>query len=198
MKENMSNKPMTATERKELRRIIAARFALLETELKSRRNAIKIRIENEMRDSKAKDIAAFEERIKELTTDAQALNEKSEKLFAEICKAGLTPIPLRHRNSSYKNNSWQFASDLMTINIIRKLDIANIDNNVQEATKQLLNEHGAAKLDLHKMQLQIEEELALGTIVSEEAQAFLTRIPNADKLLPSPDNIEVPALPATK
>ncbi|MGE9244472.1 hypothetical protein, partial [Escherichia coli] len=76
--------------RKELRRIISARFELLEQELATRRNAIRNRMETEMRQQKAKDIATYEAKIKELTKDAEKLNAKAEALVTEYKAHGLT------------------------------------------------------------------------------------------------------------
>jgi phage host-nuclease inhibitor protein Gam len=188
-------KPMTATERKELRRIIGARFELLDQELAQRRTAIRSKIENDLRESKAKDIAQYEAKLKEFAKEAEKLNDKADALWAEIRAAGLTTGGRTNRYSSGSNN-WQYATQICTVNVARNLEVADIKTHVDRASQELFTEHGAAKLDLHKMQLQIEEELAVGALISEQAQSFLERIPQASALLPAPETVKAPALPS--
>jgi hypothetical protein len=187
-------KPMTATERKELRRIIGARFELLDAELVQRRQAIRTKIETDLRASKAKEVATFEGKLKDLAKEAEKLNDKAEALWKDIRENGLTPATRSHRHSVGRSPSWQYANQICTINVSRSLEVANIKQHVDHASAELFAEHGAATLDLNKMQLQIEEELAVGALISAEAQSFLARIPQATAILPAPEDVTVPAI----
>lgn len=190
---NPATKPMTATERKELRRIISARFELLDQELTTKKKAISANITKQLTDAKATTIAKYERKLAELAAKAQKLNDQSEALGKEIHEAGLTPRGTSAARRSLPVSSWQFASTMTTTRVVRFLAVANIREATDTALSQLLSEHGVASLDLRRLQLNIEEDLALGTLQSQEARDFLSKIPTADKLLPPSAAVAIPA-----
>lgn len=185
-------KPMTATERKELRRIIGQRFELLDQELAAKRAAVKRKVELEIQARKQERITYYEAALRDLNADAEALVKKGDDLYDAMRQEGLTTSTQR----GLRGHRWNQAGHAVTVDIARQVGVAKLGEMTQAATAEILEQHGIAKLNLSKMQLDIEERLATSALISDQAQEFLSLIPDPAALLPKPDEVTVPAIEA--
>jgi len=73
---------------------------------------------------------------------------------------------------------------------------AGISEMVEEKQEELKRMQGTAKLNLRHQEITILEELAIGGLVSEEARAYLDKVPGVDDYMPLPTGEALKALTA--
>lgn len=167
---------MTQRDRTELRRILKARFELLHKQLDIRKSELLIHLEEEIRAQYKEQVAQAKERTSELEAEAQKFAAKADALQKEMEGMGLT-----HSHYRYEFFGYNFHTDWQPANLSQKID---------EAFKKVTSKADYHKVDLYLKQLELEEELAIGALGSEEAKSFLSKIPTVDTLLPMDDNMK--------
>jgi small-conductance mechanosensitive channel len=169
---------MTQRDRTELRRILNARFQLLHQQLHQRQNEVQNSIEKELRKAHEEAIKKAQKRTAALEKKVAKLHVEAKAIAAEMRELGIQPGSGRY--SEEKLFTYTFNSDWSPIDLNRKIN---------EAYKKVTEQAGLHKIDLRLKQLQLEEELAIGALGSDEARAFLERVPDIDKLLPMNGNV---------
>lgn len=172
-------KPMTQKDRSELRRILKARFELLHQQLRQRKQEVENSLEAKIR-------AEHEDAIKKAVkkTDAfrkklQKIEDEARELTAEMKTLGIVPGQGR---GYYSENFFSYSLETSWSPI-------DLQKKIQAAYKKIAEQAGLHTMDLNMQQLELEEELAIGALGSDEAKGFLTKIPNIDKLLPMNGNV---------
>ena len=204
-------KLMPQKDRIELRRIMKARFEILQEQLGQReqeiRSAIQADIEKQHEAAvkeaqrKAAALAAkaakidrkvveFKSKIEE---EAATLKAESEALEVEMREQGVAPYGDQYytrRNGSYpalmlNDDRWYDSEKFLTVT--KEWRPEGLSNKVQKAYSKIAQQAGLHKLDLRMKELELSEELAIGALGSDEAKTFLTKVPTIDNLLPAPN-----------
>ena len=174
----MSTNLMSQRDRAELRRILKARFQLLHQQLHQREREVSNHLENQIRKEHEKAVKQAEKKTLALRKKAEKLAQEARDLQVEMKGLGIRPETGRGYNTELFE--WNFADGWAPIDLSKK---------VQAAYKKVAEQAGLHKVDLHLQQLQLEEELAISALGSDEAKNFLSKVPDIDKLLPMNGNI---------
>lgn len=173
-------KLMNQKDRAELRRILKARYEILHQQLSQRQQEVqntiekRIRAEHEDAIQKAlKKTTAFEKKLAKLKDEA-------EELTAQMIDLGIAP------GNGYGRH---YRETFFSYSLETKWSPIDLQEKIQRAYNQVTEQAGLHKLDLRMQQLQLEEELAIGALGSDEAKEFLAKIPDLDKLLPMNGNV---------
>lgn len=173
-------KLMNQKDRQELRRILKARYEILHQQLSQRQQEVQNTIEKQIREDhesaiqKAiKKTAAFEKKLAKLKDEAV-------ELTAEMNGLGIAP------GNGYGRH---YPETFFSYSLETKWSPIDLQVKIQRAYSQVTEQAGLHKLDLRMQQLQLEEELAIGALGSDEAKEFLGKIPDLDKLLPMNGNV---------
>lgn len=172
---------MTSKDRTELRRILKARFELLNKQLSVREQELRTQIAEEIRKDHAKAVKDGQKKIAKLVEKAQKLEAEATTLQQELENSGVGP-------RGYRRHDY---SQLMSINWDDRLEPIDITEKINIAYQKLVAAAGLHKLDLGLKQLELEEELAIGALGSDEAKSFLGKIPSLNTLIPP--NVDVKA-----
>lgn len=173
----MSTKLMSQRDRAELRRILKARFQLLHQQLHQREREVSNHLENQIRKEHEKAVKQAEKKTLALRKKAEKLAQEARELQAEMKDLGIRPETKRYNTELFE---WNIADGWAPVDLSKK---------VQAAYKKVAEQAGLHKVDLHLQQLQLEEELAISALGSDEAKNFLSKVPDIDKLLPMNGNI---------
>lgn len=172
----MANQLMTQRDRTELRRILKARFNLLSQQLSQREQELRAEIAEQIREQYKTEIKAASKDISKLKAEAFKLEAKAKEVQDKLADKGIGI-------SRYNYN-------ILDISIREDLEPLDLNSQIERAYQKLRTEAGLHKMDLGLAQLQLEEELAIGALSSDEAKDFLGKVPSIDTLLPSNVNIK--------
>lgn len=201
---------MSQKDRIELRRIMKARFELLQEQLGQRereiRNAIQADIEAQHAaavkeaERKARALATKAAKIDRRVTEFKAkieeeaaqLKAESEALEAEMKDQGVVPHDdgyYARRNGTIpalrlNDERWYDSEKFIVVTKDWRPD--DLNSKVSKAYRQITMQAGLHKLDLRMKELELSEELAIGALGSTEAKDFLRKVPTIDTLLPAP------------
>jgi CRISPR/Cas system-associated exonuclease Cas4 (RecB family) len=177
----VSTKLMSQRDRTELRRILRARFELLHQQLMQRQHEVNNRLEEQIRKES-------EAAIKEAQRKAEVIHKKAQKLEAEAKQLALDMKAkgVQPGNGQYAGDTY---STFLTFSFTERWSPINLHKKVQQAYKKVTEQAGVHKVDLRLQQLQLEEELAISALASDEAKDFLSKVPDIDKLLPMNGNV---------
>lgn len=178
-------KLMNQKDRQELRRILKARFQILHQQLHVRQQEVQRSIEEQLR-------SEHEAAIKEAQKKTESFRKKLEKIMDEA--RDLT-ANMEERGIVPGNGRGYYRDTFLSYSLETQWSPKDLNRRIQEAYNKITEQAGLHKLDLNLKQLQLEEELAIGALGSEEAQSFLGKIPNLDELLPMNGNIALALRP---
>jgi hypothetical protein len=176
----MSTKLMSQRDRGELRRILKARFELLHQQLMQRQHEVSNRIEEQIRKESESAIKEAQRKAAAIQKKAAKLEEEAAQLVADMHAKGVHPGDGRYHHDNHT---------LLQINFTERWSPIDLNKKVQAAYKKVTEQAGVHKIDLRLQQLQLEEELAISALGSDEAKAFLDKVPDIDKLLPMNGNV---------
>lgn len=162
----------------ELRRIIRTSFELLEQGLKQREREVKKTIREQIAKEHNATLKEVRQELKNFVTEAKDLERKAARAVEAANKRGIG-------FSYYRTDNIIDVSDNL-----EQLEVKDIDKRVQEAYEQIAIDHGYTSFDLKREQLQLERDLAVGSIEDGDAKSFLDRIPDVNKLLPTPKEVK--------
>lgn len=156
-------KPMTSTERREIRRIMEKEFDLLQSELQTESE----RVRHAMREEVKAKFKPLEKQAQaaaaRLKKEAEKVEEKLNALVGEYADKGVKP-------SSSTKVSVSIADKWVPIGLNDAL------SNVDQQVRLQLAEAIAA---LKRQQVDFDKQLSLNAIRSAEAQEFVAAIPKA-------------------
>jgi hypothetical protein len=173
----MSTKLMSQRDRAELRRILKARFQLLHQQLMQRQHEVSNRIEEQIRKES-------ETTIKEAVRKTEALRKKLHKLEEEAAQ-----LVKDMETRGVQPGDGRYDTRLLSVTLTDRWSPVDLNKKVKQAYNKVTEQAGVHKVDLHLQQLQLEEELAISALGSDEAKEFLSRVPDIDKLLPMNGNV---------
>lgn len=173
----MSTKLMSQRDRQELRRILRARFELLHAQVYQREQELQRRIEAEIRTEHEAQMKAAQKKAERLQAKAEKLLAEAEEIETEMAAQGVVP-GYGGRRSGYP---------LFTYTIQSEWQPVDLQGKIKRAYSEITEAAGYHKIDLRLQELQLEEELAIGALGSDEAKQFLNKVPTIDTLLPLDD-----------
>lgn len=173
----MSTQLMSQRDRTELRRILNARFQLLHEQVYQREQELQRKIENEIRTEYEAQVKAAQKKADKLQAKLEKLQAEAEEIETEMAAQGVVP---GHggRRSGYP---------LFTYTLQTEWQPSDLAAKIKRAYSEITEAAGYHKIDLRLQQLQLEEELAIGALGSDEARQFLGKVPTIDTLLPLDD-----------
>jgi preprotein translocase subunit SecA len=172
---------MTKTERTELRRIIKNRYEHLYEQIAVREGMIAAQFREQLVEKSQAKIDEHTKEIKSLLDDYNKIVDRLNEALRAASDDGLTtPYGSRYDHA-----------DLTRV----KFQLAGIEREVTRAVQRVREEAGLSKLDLRSDAIALDEELAIGSLQSDDARDFLARIPTIDTLLPLPSG-DVPQIEA--
>lgn len=193
MSDKTAEKPMNKTERIELRRVVKNRFELLQDQLRERAKEVRSILRHEIEKDYKDPLDEAKHRSANLKRRAKSLVEDTIKLHHEMeaqgVRADYSLVEGRRREmSSEMNNiiSYYFEG----------WEPINIEKMVEEKQAELKKMQGNATLNLRHQEISILEDLAVGGLVSEEARAYLDKVPGVDDYMPLPSGDALKALTA--
>lgn len=151
---------MNSTERRDLRKLIAGRFDVLAEQFRQREKQLREQI-------RVRIIAEHAAQVEQARTIMRAASDQLAALNVAI-------------------HDPQYGRKIERLDACR-ITVRNMGEAIDAELRALKNEHGSAQLNLSTMRQQLDEELLLGSVTSDEARAFLERIPTLDALLPAPE-----------
>lgn len=164
---------MRPSERTELRRVIKARFELLQEDLTHRQRIVWAAIEDRVKEGHKKEIDAENAQLKKFQDKAAKLRIEITDWMGTLHAKGL-----------------QVHYPRVTIELPDHVMLRNEHQLVNDELKRLNIDGKAAKINLSRMELEILETLALDALETDEARAFFDALPTAKQLLPVPADIE--------
>lgn len=192
--------PMAQTERRALAKIIDARFKSLQSELDTRREQIEdatrdrliTEAEEACREAKRR-TEEFVVRARELEDDLRAfIVEMGEELGVEPGSVQTyreyTPNPKNQGRRVIRTSP----SSLVNVTISNEWAPKNIESRINDELRRLLHERKQGGRSVETMRIDLQEELLIGAVKSEEAKSFLERVPKLDTLLPPPEPAVLP------
>lgn len=216
-----AEKPMPQKDRTELRRILNARFEILTQQLHEREHevrqelqrAIEEQHEAAVKEARRKSLALRKEADKivaeitafeaKIIAKAEALFTKGQELTDEMRGKGVVPLDnesyYHHRtvNRAVNVNKDYWYSPDSFISVAGDWQPDKLKERVNKGFAEISRQAGLHKLDLRMQQLELSEELAVGSLSSDKAKDFLGKIPNIDNLLPAADDTVTKALVAS-
>lgn len=181
---------MNKSERVEVRRIVKGRFELLRDQLSARARevsgVIRRQIEGEYKEplNEAKKRSDnLRRRLKSVVEDTIALHHDME---TKGIKAPYSLVEGRK----------EMGREIESIigYYLKEWKPVGLDAMVNDRLDQIKAQHGYANLNLRSEEISILEDLAVGSLVSDEAQTFLERVPKVDDFLPLPEGVKLKAL----
>jgi DNA repair exonuclease SbcCD ATPase subunit len=208
MSDTAVGKPIPVKDRTELRRILKARFEILAQQLQEREQEVRTQLQEEIE-------AEYKDAVKQAQKRATALRRKADKIHAEVAafhakmeaKAKelqtegrelqeemeeLGVVPTYHdryygrRTSAavhIDEHSAPSASGYITV--ADRWEPSKLQDRINKGMNEVSRQAGLHKLDLRMKELELAEELAIGSLTSDEAQGFVAKIPNIDNILPA-------------
>jgi hypothetical protein len=174
-----SNK-MTATERKEIRRLVEERFDLLDQQVQTQERHIANIIEENIEE-------AAKSRLDEAQAKTEALAQRLHAAFDALEEA-LVPLRAEWQDlvASYEDiepdvNRYFTIDDESDFDNI-EWSVKNVRQQVRKQLDKLKAEKGDATLALSTAKNEMLTDLTLGAVVSDEGRAFLDRIPKVETL----------------
>jgi hypothetical protein len=167
---------MNQKDRATLRTIVKRRFEKLHQSLQQRERELEIVVRDNIMaetNGKARDLNV---RWQAIRKEAATLVAQAEELSDEAAAAGLTfgERPLRFTANS------------------KGVEPRNLYKLVNNEVARLRAESGLGKLHLEELEEQLIVDLLMGDLESDDAKEFLTKIPDANTLLPLPERKSLP------
>lgn len=196
---------MSKTERSELRRLLKARFKLLEAEFDQRVTDIKDDIRARIEAQHEEAAKRYEEAAAPIFEQLDATVATLKEIDRQARREGVAPgksvlqdeyvvVKNTRGHPHYKldddgapimrKRKRSFEDTIITVSTARRFVPINLENAVQTAFAKFARETGYAGVSLEREKLQLEEKLVMSAITSDEAQGFIDELPDADKLLP--------------
>lgn len=163
---------MGQRDRQELRRILRARFEILQAQLHQREHELQATIREQIEAEFTTQIREAKKRTARLEAKVKKIDEEAKALALDMEEFGVTP------------GQGRYPSKVFTYEIQSHWSPVEMEKRVDRAYRKLTQAAGLHKMDLRLSQLQLEEEIAIGALGSDEAKAFLEKIPDIDKILP--------------
>lgn len=177
MSETAQAKPMSKTERQTLIRLVRQRFRLLHTAVHARRSQLEAAIRQEIRAEHEAEMEAFRERYdSEVLTKVTEMRDALNELTEDMRKAGYT----------YGNTGW--IRDLEYYRNRLTIEPDDLQAQVQERLQEKLGGKPLTQYALELEESKLVEELLVGDLTSDGAQAFLAKVPTAEGLIPLANN----------
>ena len=196
----MTNKmtEITATERRELRRIIRDRFELLELQIDQRSAELREMIRERIEARYAKDLLAAEAESAVIIGQAEDLLSKASEIEEKYRERGIVPGEIETYTENYKHGrrvkkrkrNYGISTDLFSFEASSGWFPAEIEEETDREFNKLMQEAGDATINLKRQRLELEEELAMDAVQSDAARSFLGRIPTVEQLLPMEDDVK--------
>lgn len=196
-------KPMSKTERSELRRLLRLEKKQVTDELIAREKTIKDEIRERILTDIAKDAEAAEKEEAKLIAKAAKLKAEVDDFYARVENDGLSPGEInvqlwaQRKTDAPRVHTYESGRERLTITLpkprwdseSRKLSFvpSDLGRRVQEEFANLTEERWNVQRVVEGEFLELEKELAIGALESGSAKQFLDRIPSAERLLPAPN-----------
>jgi hypothetical protein len=189
-------KMMNSVERRELRKLIDADFALMQQKLRQQEAELRVAIEeriiaehadvvkaaNAKLDALKAEMEAEEKRFEKLREEHnernKAIEDKFAKLRVEEAKNGIAPGG---------TTSWYGGRRFLSG--AEPFEAADVSERVNKELQKLKLEKGDAMIALQERKNAIDRQIILGAIQSDEGLRFLESIPTANELLPSVEDV---------
>lgn len=172
-------KPMAQKDRAELRRILKARFQLLQQQLRQRQMEVSNSIEEKLRFEHEAAIKKAQKKSAALEKKVAKLAEEASEIVTEMRDNGIQP----GEGNRYGRDR------LFTYEVTMEWSPVDLEKKVQAAYQKITEQAGLHQIDLNLKQLELEEQLAISALGSDEAKEFLAKIPDIDNLLPMNGNV---------
>ncbi len=160
-------KRMTATERKEIRRIVAKDFDLLRAEINQMSEDMLSAGRKQVRESFKAQVAEAEKASTKMKAEARKLTEKWNETIRTYAEKGIRPTN-RHYAEVSLPTSWEPIS---------------LQDALRAKDEEIRRSLNAAIHHVNKQEAEYDRQLALNAIESTEAQEFIARIPQASDVL---------------
>lgn len=193
-------KLMTSPERNSIVKIVRERFKVFRRHAKQTRNELRVEIferiqaENERKvEAAKKDMAKIEERAKKLAEDAQAVVAKHRANGLELGGARIEDklhyVNGDHRQTENRKEitTWK-TEKAVSVTVNNGWVVKGVDRQVEREFRKLEREYGLGELAMAKKEQELVEEIVLGGVKSDEAQAFLGKVPTLE-VLPDPSAV---------
>ncbi len=168
---------MTKTDRKELTSVVRSEFKILKEELRNREMQIASKIRDELEAESKEVVQIAIDRAAEIERKSKELEAEAAALVDEMRREGLEPQGYR--------------GSIIRIDFDNRWQAKDIDRRVQRELNNIKTQRGAAELQLARNEQDLVKGLSVGALETEEAKAFLAKIPSLDQLLPSPESVTV-------
>lgn len=184
---------MTQPERNALVKVIRSRFQVFGKHARRTRDELKVAIfERVMAENKAKveaaerDMAKIEERAQKLKDDARAVIAKHRERGVVVGTAQLIDVIEGYGTKDVHNakrvQMSTYEGDGLAFTVTKAFVTPGVDEQVEAEYRRLEREFGLGELAMAQREQELTEEVILGGVTSDEAQAFLGRVPTLDKL----------------
>lgn len=171
------SRKLTSIDRKQLCKITEGRFQILNEELSSRRQAIRSAISKQVLEEHKTNIAETRKKLENWQKEEKKVAEKVEQLQHDH-DAKRTAIIEEAKSKGLTVGRPTYGTT------IEDIKPANLDKTVTDRMDKILEDYNAAKINLRTLELETLEKISIAGLETEEAQDFLTEIPELDKLLP--------------
>ncbi len=164
---------MSKTERNELRKIIKNRFNLLHGQIAQRENEIVNQIRERI-------LAENEAKLTEWRDKIRAVNNKVDDAIKAAVEVRDAAVDAGVDVSGFAwERGYPRHGDF-------RVGVRGLDQKIYAEMQALRTGAGFEKLNLKQMEMDLDEELALGILETDDARSFLQRVPTVDTLLPLP------------
>jgi hypothetical protein len=175
------SKGISQRERQELRRIVKARFEVIQQGLHQRKQEASRQIRERIEAEHTEAIKGAQKEIAEFAERTDLLKAEAKKLQSALREKGVEPAV------DYYRSRRQPAPSFLTLEVEQEWRPINIDAKVDKELEALMEASGLATLNLRIRELELIEEITVGAIESEQARVILDRIPKLDELIPLPE-----------
>ena len=174
---------MTATERKEIRRLVDERFDLLDQQARTHEQHIANTIEENLMEQAQDVIKDAEKETEELAKELEQLFSEHERKLEAINEKWVA-IRRKYEERGLKSdyNPRYRLTDGGELNYI-EWEPKGISQVIKLEMAKLRAERGDATLNLATIKNEMLTDLTLGAVVSDEGRNFLDRIPKIETLL---------------
>lgn len=177
-----ASRKLTSADRKQLCKITEGRFQILNEELSSRRNSIRMAITKQVLAEHEKDIADTRKKLENWHKEEEKTEERKRELDKAL-EAKRTDIVEEAKQKGLTVGRPTYGTTAESVGP------QNLDKSVNDRMDQILDDYNAAKINLRTLELETLEKISIAGLESVEAEEFLTEIPELDKILPPADQI---------
>ena len=201
-----SSNAMSQRERDDLRRLMKADFKRLRGQVAVREQELKDAIREQIIAESKANIAKGRRKLEAFRRKVDKLHEDAKVAWAELEELGVVPsqsytneeydrktddyhtvtrhstAPIYGVGDEYRRNG--IIQNVGPLSVPSEVVPIDIDKQVDAAFKKIAKEAGFAKINLDRQEGELERELILGGLQSDEAQEFFNKIPKAEELVP--------------